>query len=63
MRLPHDYAEKVYAGVHGKITGVYLSRLARPSPTASAIGLCSPYPTRLLTAALRLCCAGKAVSR
>ena len=26
MRLPHDYAEKVYAGVLGKIIGVYLGR-------------------------------------
>ncbi len=26
MRLPHDYAERVYAGVLGKIIGVYLGR-------------------------------------
>jgi len=26
MPIPHDYAERVYAGVLGKITGVYLGR-------------------------------------
>ena len=26
MTLPHDYAERVYAGVLGKIIGVYLGR-------------------------------------
>jgi len=26
MSIPHDYAERVYAGVLGKIIGVYLGR-------------------------------------
>jgi hypothetical protein len=27
MSFPHDYAERVYAGVLGKVIGVYLGRL------------------------------------
>jgi hypothetical protein len=26
MPIPHDYAERVYAGVLGKLIGVYLGR-------------------------------------
>ena len=29
MALPPDYLERVYAGVLGKLIGVYLGRLAR----------------------------------
>jgi hypothetical protein len=32
--IPHDYAERVYAGVLGKLIGVYLGRPSRAGPTS-----------------------------
>ena len=34
MPLPHDYAERVYAGILGKIIGVYLGRAFEGSGNA-----------------------------
>ena len=35
--IPHDYAERVYAGVLGKLIGVYLGRPFEPMPRLLAI--------------------------
>ncbi len=38
VSLPHDYAERVYAGVLGKIIGVYLLEVAENRIVASVDG-------------------------